>query len=92
MTVLVVILACVAGGAVIALIAVVGSHSSRAADRYRNDSGGTGGHWSGSSGDTWDSGHHHGNNSCGSGNSCSSASSCSSSSCGSGCGGGGGGD
>lgn len=52
MTVLVVVMACLAGGAVLGLIAIVGSKSSRAADRYRNDSGSSGGHsdgWSGSS-------------------------------------------
>ena len=94
MTILIVIGACLAGGALIALIAVVGSRSSRSADRYRapgrgpwygspyNNLGG-GGNGSTNHGNTsWNdsSGPWH-SNSCGSGHqhNCSSSSSCSSS-------------
>lgn len=98
MTVIVVVLACLAGGGLIALIAVVGAHSSRSADRYRDTSSGWnsgqyGGHDStGGPTHNWDSGNHHHDSNCGSGGSSCSSSSCSSSSCGSSCGGGGGGD
>jgi hypothetical protein len=108
MTVLIVVGACLAGGALIALIALIGARSSRSADRYRRAGGSP---WYGSGynnnfgesgtsspgGPSWNdsSGPWHNNNNCSSGNSCSgSGSSCSSSS-GSSCGsgcGGGGGD